>query len=209
MGGFHGHFLDTYSHVDSPIHRLPAWAKLWGTVALILALVAVPPWMVPRPVLFVAAGFVLVMVAAASNVPGLYIAKRMIFLEPFVLGVAVLALFQPNGKVLFTILVARSTLCILAVVLLANTTPFSDLMRELKRVHMPPLLVTTVALMYRYLYVLKDEGDRMRTARASRTFTPARGRAWRSMATIIAQLFLRATDRAERIYHAMCSRGWT
>ncbi len=209
MGGFHGHFLDTYAHVDSPVHRLPAWLKLWGTVALILALVAVPPTLVPRPLLFVAAGFGLLMVAAASNVPGIYLAKRLLFLEPFVLGVAVLALFQPNGKLLFATLVARSTLCILAVVLLANTTPFSDLMRELRRVHMPPLLVTTVALMYRYLYVLKDESDRMKTARASRTFTASRGLAWRSTATVIAQLFLRATDRAERIYHAMCARGWT
>ena len=209
MGGFHGHFLDTYAHVDSPIHRLPAWGKLWGAVALIVALVVIPPSLVPRPILFVAAAFFLLMVAAASNVPGLYLAKRMIFLEPFVLGIAVLALFQPNGKVLFATLVARNTLCILTVVLLANTTPFSDLMRELKRMHMPSLLVTTIALMYRYLYVLKDEGDRMRVARASRTFTADKSRAWRSTATVIAQLFIRATDRAERIYHAMCSRGWT
>ena len=56
--------------------------------------------------------------------------------------------------------------------------------------------------------MLADEAARMRRARACRTFAPGRRRAWRTAATVIGQLFLRASDRAERIYDAMRARGW-
>ena len=62
--------------------------------------------------------------------------------------------------------------------------------------------------MHRYLFVLADESARMRRARASRTFTAGRRFRWHTLSTIIAQLFLRASDRADRIYNAMQARGW-
>jgi cobalt/nickel transport system permease protein len=62
--------------------------------------------------------------------------------------------------------------------------------------------------MHRYLFVLAEESARMRRARQSRTFTPRRRLHWQTLSSIIAQLFLRATDRADRIYDAMRSRGW-
>jgi len=90
----------------------------------------------------------------------------------------------------------------------ATTTPFPELLRVLRAIHTPALLVTTLALMYRYLFVLADEAQRMRRARQSRTLRPGRGRIWRLLATVVGQLFVRATGRAERIYAAMCARGW-
>ncbi|HUL77166.1 MAG TPA: CbiQ family ECF transporter T component, partial [Vicinamibacteria bacterium] len=59
---------------------------------------------------------------------------------------------------------------------------------------------TTIALMYRYLFVLIDEAGRMQRARASRTLRPSRAFEWRSTAALAGQLFLRSTERAERIY---------
>jgi len=94
------------------------------------------------------------------------------------------------------------------VVLLANTTPFSELLPVLRRVRVPALLVTTLALMHRYLFVLADEAERMRRARAARSFTRGRHFAWRALATVAGRLFIRASERAERIYAAMCARGW-
>jgi len=72
----------------------------------------------------------------------------------------------------------------------------------------PALLVTTMALMHRYLFVLVDESDRMRRARASRTLVRRRGLGWGMPAEVIGRLFVRASERAERIYLAMCARGW-
>ncbi|MEI8197996.1 MAG: energy-coupling factor transporter transmembrane component T, partial [Phycisphaerae bacterium] len=93
----------------------------------------------------------------------------------------------------------------------------ADLVEARRRLRVPALLVTTLALMYRYLFVLVDESQRMRRARQSRTFaasgsgaTRAVGgwRSWRTLATVVSQLFVRASERAERIYAAMCARGW-
>jgi cobalt/nickel transport system permease protein len=75
-------------------------------------------------------------------------------------------------------------------------------------VRVPGLLITTIALMHRYLFVLADEAERMRRARASRTFARRRRFHWHTLASVAGQLFIRASERAERIYDAMCARGW-
>ncbi|HWE01543.1 MAG TPA: cobalt ECF transporter T component CbiQ [Tepidisphaeraceae bacterium] len=200
----HTHFLDTYSHLDSPIHRVGAATKTILSIAVIVTLVVSPPSWIG----YAAAGIGLLILATASQIPAMFLLKRLIMLEPFVLGAASLALFQPHGVPRFAQIATRSTLCLFTLVILANTTPFSELLHVLRRARMPALMITTLALMYRYLFVLKEESARMRNARASRTFTTTNRHAWRSMTTVIAQLFIRAAGRADRVYAAMCARGW-
>ncbi len=197
-------FLDRYSRLDSPVHRLPPAVKLAAALAFVATTLLVPP--APAPL--AALGLLLAGVAWLARIPWGFLARRLLLLEPFVLGVALLALFQPGGGRLFALLVARSTLCLAAMILLSNTTPFSDLLRVLKAARTPALLLTTLSLMYRYLFVLVDESQRMSRARRSRTFTPRRERDWRTLATVVSQLFIRSSERAERIYDAMCARGW-
>ncbi len=198
-------FLDRASRLDSPLRRVRPGVKLAATLLLVTATALLPrqSW---TPVVFVFA--LLVVAAAASRIGWGVLLGRVLLLEPFALGVACLALFQPHGAELFVFLLAKSTLCLLAMVLLAGTTPFAALLRSLARAKVPALLVTTLALMVRYLFVLLDEADRMRRARASRTFSSQRWRQWRATATVAAQLFVRSTERAERIWAAMCARGW-
>jgi cobalt/nickel transport system permease protein len=99
-------------------------------------------------------------------------------------------------------------LCLLTVILVSNTTPFSKILRVLASLRVPGLLITTIALMHRYLFVLVDEAERMRRARLSRSFIAGRRFHWRTLATVVGLLFVRASERAERIYDAMCARGW-
>jgi cobalt/nickel transport system permease protein len=197
-------FLDRYSRLDSPIHRLPAWVKLVTALALVATVLLIP---LSRWPLFSAVAGVLVVVAGLSRIPWLFLARRLLMLEPFVIGVAALALLRPDGWRIFLLLLARCTLCLLVMVLLANTTPFWRLLGTLKSAGMPALLVTTLSLMYRYIFVLADEAQRMKRARSSRTFTRRRGRIWHATSTVAGQLFIRASERAERIYAAMCARG--
>ena len=187
------------------IHRLPAAVKLVGALALVVAMLLLPP---AEPIYLGVAAALVLAIAALSRVSALFLAKRLLLLEPFVLGVAILALFQPGGVRLFLFLVAKCTLCLLVMLLLSNTTPFEQLLRVLKSACVPALLVTTLSLMYRYLFVIVDEAQRMRRARISRTFTLRRSRSWRTLATVVSQLFIRTSERAERIYAAMCARGW-
>ena len=149
---------------------------------------------------------VLVVVAAISRIPWGFLVRRMLWLEVLVLGVAVLSLFQEDGWRLFLWLVGRSSLCLLTMLLLSNTTPFSEILRVMRRVRVPGMLVTVLSLMYRYLFVMMDEAGRMKRARASRTFSVKKS--WRVAGTVVGQLFVRVSERSERIFAAMCARGW-
>jgi cobalt/nickel transport system permease protein len=195
------------------LHRLPAGLKLLLALVIILTVsllkVHRAPWLaVPAAIL--------VLAVLLARLPLRPLLKRLLLLEPFVLGVALLALFAPatagdggGGRWLnFAFLVARCTLALLAMVLFTATTPFAAILRLFQRLHVPQLLVTTLALMHRYLFVLADETARMRRARQSRTFVGGKGRRWHTASTIVAQLFLRASDRADHIYDAMRARGW-
>ena len=207
--------MHTHEHhlpdaATSPLHRLPAGIKVLGAVILVLC-----ASLLPRSLalwLLVPAAF-LVVLTLVSGVARFPLLKRIVVFEPFVLGVALLALFSPAESwaarwMFFLFLLARCTLALAAMVLFTAITPFGDVMRVFRQARVPALLVTTLALMHRYVAVLADESGRMRRARESRTFTRRRRFAWRTLSTVIGQLFLRASERADRIYDAMCSRGW-
>lgn len=198
-------FIDRYSRLASPLHHLPAGFKTAATLALIVAVAAAPRGWIP---LFAVAAGLLLILAAVSRIPASFLLRRLLLVEPFVIGVALLSLFQPAGWRLFLILVARSTICLFALILFSNTTPFSEVLAVLRRVHVPGIFVTLLALMYRYIFVLLDESARLQRARASRSFGPRGTRRWRGVAQMAGQLFVRSTERAERIYEAMCARGW-
>jgi cobalt/nickel transport system permease protein len=198
-------FLDRYSRLNSPVHRVPAALKLIAAMATVVALLLVPAgeWAG-----MLVAAVLLLAVAGLSGIPWRFLIRRLALLELFVLGVAMMALFQPGGWRLFLFLITKCTLCLMVMVLLSNTTPFAELLRALKAARMPGLLVTTLSLMYRYMFVLADETQRMRRARLGRTFTRGQSRAWWMRATVVGQLFIRSSERAERIYGAMRARGW-
>jgi cobalt/nickel transport system permease protein len=201
----HPSFLDRYSRLDSPIHRLPAPWKLTSTVVLVAVILTAQAF---SPFVWIGVTALLLVIALISTIPPFFLLRRMLVLEIFVLGVAGLSILQPNGVGVFVALIVKSTLCLFTIVLFSNTTPFTELLEMLRRWKTPVLIVTLLALMYRYLFLFVDELERMRRARMSRTFTSRRGRVWYSYAVIVAQLFIRSVERAERIYAAMCARGW-
>jgi cobalt/nickel transport system permease protein len=194
-----------HSSHHSPVHRLPAAAKLWTALALIVGTVLAPwewrAWFIGMVVL-------LSLAALLSRIAIGFLIRRLLLLSPFVLGVILVNAVQAGGHGNGLALAARSGLCLFTVVLLANTTPFGKVLGALRSARVPALLVTTLALMHRYLFVLLDESERMRRARASRTFKRQHRMRWQLLGTVVGQLFVRASERAERIYAAMCARGW-
>jgi cobalt/nickel transport system permease protein len=197
--------LNPYEHRVSLVHRLPALAKMAFAGAVVGLIVLAP---LGAGMVYAICAAALVAVAALSRIPARRLAWRLLLLEPFVIGVAVLSLLQPGGGRVFVAMLVRSTLCLFAMLLLASTTRFTDLLAALWRLRVPALLVTSLALMYRYLSLLVGETGRLQRARRSRTFVEGRAFAWRSSAGVAAHLFVRTSERAERIYDAMCARGW-
>jgi cobalt/nickel transport system permease protein len=188
-----------------PLSGLPAAVKLSAAMVIVVGTVLMP---VGRVGWLAGEGIVLMVAAAVSRISPLILIRRLAMLTPFVLGVALAGMLNPGGGVDWRIVAVKSTLCLITAILLSHTTPLGEITRVLQRIRVPGLLITTMALMHRYLFVLTEEAGHMRRARASRTFTRGRRFAWSGLATVVGRLFIRASERAERIYDAMCARGW-
>lgn len=96
-----------------------------------------------------------------------------------------------------------------AMYFLALNTPVTDLTMCLGRLHVPRLLVELMELIYRFIFVLSETAGSIRTAQASRLGYQGLRRSLSSLGTMASLVFLRAWRRADRIYAALESRGYT
>ncbi len=213
-------FLDRYSRSNGILQRMDARAKLIAFTALIVICVSTPP----RAYYAFAVYFGLLLAAwIIAWVPPGYVLKRVSVVLPFILAVAIFVpLFKHGGAVYhvgpFTFygagllvlwnVAAKSTLSVLSIVLLGSTTSFPDLLKGLERLKVPHLLIAIVSFMYRYIFVLGDEANRMKRARDSRGWSGSWIWHGKVVGHMIGHLFLRSYERGERVYAAMTSRGY-
>jgi cobalt/nickel transport system permease protein len=101
----------------------------------------------------------------------------------------------------------KTLLSVTAVLLLAATTSFPGISRELGRLGMPKLLALQFVMTWRYLTVLTGEAAAMSTARLLRA-PGLRRLPMEDMGSFLGQLLIRSFDRAERVYRAMKCRGF-
>jgi cobalt/nickel transport system permease protein len=197
--------LSPYQHGASALHRLPPGLKLGAALACILLIVLLPrnAWSLHAAI---AAGLVAIAIASRASLRQLML--RLLLLEPLVIGIALLAVLRPDGSLLFLSMITKSTLCLACMIVLTATTRFSDILDVLRRLHVPALLITSLALTHRFMFVLIEEMQRMMRARRSRTLVEDRAASWSGSSQVAGRLFVRASERAERVYLAMCARGW-
>jgi cobalt/nickel transport system permease protein len=147
-----------------------------------------------------------------ARVPLSYLGKRLAWYLPMVLLLSIslpLAQGFQSGWDIMTAIVFRSLLAFLALIWLVNVMPFDQLLFTLRRLWVPEILIAMLAFMYRYVFVLWDELDRMRVARRARSFGDSGvWIRWKTSAQLIGMLLIRAMERAERVHGAMCARGW-
>ena len=221
--------LDTYHPGDSSIHRLDARVKVAITLLIIVTVVLTPDgtWFA-----FAVLQVALLLAAIASRVGLGRYTKRSAVALPFALAALTVAFSTPGdelwrwnmlgfpvtitaeGVVRFGSIVVRSLLSVQGAVLLAGTTKFPDILRALRWMRLPGVLVSTAGFLYRYLFVLADEAQRMIRAREARSAAPA-GKGggsviWRARVAggMAGSLFIRSYERSERIYDAMVARGY-
>ena len=217
-------FIDEYSHLNSFIHRLDPRTKLVASLAFILAVVLTPAsdWRI-----FTIYFFIIAVMLLFSRLPPLYVLKRSLVIFPFVLLIAIFIPFFKEGQVagsynvwqwqisityngLFILanVVVKSWLSILALILLSSTTRLDDLLKALKHLGMPQVMILILSFMYRYIFVLVDEVMRIQQARDSRNF----GGSWlhhiKTIGHMVGTIFIRSYERGERIYAAMLARGF-
>jgi cobalt/nickel transport system permease protein len=218
---------ERYQHGDGLLHRLDPCVKLVSVVLFAFAVLA------SREGDWAAfAGFALfvgVTIALSGLSLRLVVGRSMLAL-PFV-AVALPLVFTRDGETLVRLpllgwtasaegvtavasIMLKSWLTVLmAVVLTAVTRPL-DLIRALERLRLPRILTATVLFMYRYLFVIGEEGQRLMRARDARSAGDGRRAggsiAWRArvLGAMVGSLFLRSFERSERIYAAMLARGY-
>jgi len=226
----HASSLDLYRAGTSPWHGLDARVKLSITLAYVLAVSLTPAGAWPAYVLF----FTFVLAASVASELGVRFApQRALLAFPFVLAALPLLATTPGRAFLsiplgqrsllltfaglerFLSIACKSWLSLQMAVLLTATTPMPDLLWAMRALHLPELLVSTVGLMWRYLFVLADEAIRMLRAREARSAAGEQAHSggsviWRARVTgsMAGSLFLRGYERSERIYNAMLARGY-
>ncbi len=87
------------------------------------------------------------------------------------------------------------------------TTPFPRLLEALGFYRVPPVLIGAFAMAYRYAFLLADECYRMIAASRVRGGLNSFYRKIESVSMIVAQVIIRAYDRAARLQQAMMTRG--
>lgn len=222
-------FLDRYIDGRSVVHQLDARVKLVLTVACILcaSLLPVASWLA-----LIALTALVWAAVLASGVGLATILRRALLALPFLL-VVVTIIFSVPGRPLFRVPLGFATLTatdagllrfltifwkswisVQVALLLTATTHFLDVLRALRALHLPQIIVAILSFMYRYLFILVDEAQRLMRARACRSAaTVGKGGGsviWRAKVTgrLVGTLFLRAFERSERVYVAMLSRGY-
>lgn len=223
--------FDRYHHTESFVHRLDPRVKVVITIAYILSNALLPDgaWFA-----FGLAWLILLVSNVAANLGYTFTLRRSFVALPFVL-IAVTVLFSIPGNPLaafhflfwdltitdtgllrFVSILIRSWLSVQAAILLVATARFPDIVHALEHLHVPSILTTIIAFLYRYLFVLADEVFRLLRAREARSAAVPGVRAGGSVAwragvagSMAGQLFLRSYERSDRVYNAMLARGYT
>ncbi len=197
-------FIDRYAVLDSPLHVLEPRTKLLAFTAMIVAVLWIP---MSHGSMFIAYFFATAILMGISQVPLNYIVGRTLVILPFIV---LASLAVPwHGYVGLAMLFVRAILCLILLILLTNTTRFVELLRGLRKLGCPQILVMNLSFLYRYLFVLTEEAMRMKQARDCRRVgrAPFR-REVKILSSMLGTLLIRSFERAERMHYAMLSRGY-
>lgn len=209
--------LDRLGGRDNAITRLDPRAKLVTTLLFIVMVVSYGKYEVSALLPFLIFPLALILQA---DLPLDYLAKKLLLAAPFAFFIGV---FNPlldhsvqlqfdgfaisGGWLSFASIMLRFTLTVSAALVLIATTSFTGVCLALERLGAPRPFVLQLLFLYRYLFVLVDEGSRLRRAQALRSFN-GRGRGLKVFGSLLGQLLLRTLDRAQRIHMAMLCRGF-
>jgi cobalt/nickel transport system permease protein len=170
--------------------------------------------------------FSLLLAAGSSLLSFSFVRRLWFFIPLYTTVVAIPALFVTPGDVLFEVpgigwtvteqglrtaalLIVRVTTTVSLLLLIVFTTRWSVLLKALRWMGLPQLLVFMLAMTYRYVHVLLQATTALFLARQSRRVGPE---AWRStkewIGAISGALFGKSYSLSSEIYLAMTSRGF-
>lgn len=121
-----------------------------------------------------------------------------------VMGLAI----YDSGLQKFLLINMKSTLALLMSIVLIATTDFNQLLKGLEKLKVPALMIMILSFMYRFIFLLIDEAEKMQMSFQSRYIRLSLPVRLRIIAQQIGMLFIRTYERGERVALAMESRGF-
>jgi cobalt/nickel transport system permease protein len=221
-------YIDSASEKPGPLQGLEARVKVLGTLLIIMAAVLLPDGKLWPLFAYLGLLCTLLVISRLSLRKALL---RAAIFGPFILTAVILIPFSGPGdgavvaQLNFSGLPIRlyrsglfaaasiflkATISAFSVIICISTTRFPQIIDALQRFRVPGSILSVVSLLYRYLFLLSDELARMMRAARARGWDAAGPRRRLAAAGgILGSLFLRTYGRAERVYAAMLSRGYT
>jgi len=209
--------MEEFGGMDSPAHRLDARAKALVTIAFIVAVMSFPRYELSALTPFFLYPFVLL---ALGEIPLRFILAKLLIAAPFAICIGLFnpwldrhPVFLPGGQAIaggwisFASIQIRFALTVAAALALVACTGLHRLCAGLERLGLPRVFAVQLLFLYRYLFVIADEGLRMRRGMELRS-AGRRSPPLRVYGSLLGHLLLRSMDRAHRIYGAMLARGF-
>lgn len=210
--------LEQLAAGDTALHRLDPRAKALTAFIFIVTVISFDRHELTALFPFFLFPAVLI---GLGDLPAVYLMKKVALLCPFALSAA---LFAPlldradlvqlgpygvsGGWISCVSIVVRAVLTIGASFVLLALTGFPAITAALEKFGMPAVFTTQLLFVYRYIFVLTDEGGRVHRARDVRSLGK-KGLDLRTYGSLLGYLLLRTWRRAERVHGAMVARGFT
>jgi cobalt/nickel transport system permease protein len=210
--------LDRLATGDTALHRLDPRAKVLATLVFIVSVVSFGRYELSALIPF----FIFpAVVIGMGDLPAGYLARKVALVCPFALAVGI---FNPvfdtavqlqlgplgisGGWISCASIVVRAALTVGAALVLVAVTGFPAICRAMEHLGMPNAFAVQLVFLYRYIFVLTEEGGRAAWARELRSFGN-KGLGMGSYGSLLGTLLLRTWMRAERVHMAMLARGFT
>lgn len=210
--------MERTARMRSPLHGLDARAKLLVTLVFLVTMLSVPLSRLSELLLFFLFPLVLCSMGGLSYSR---IFRRSLLVLPFVAFIGVFNLFYDRepvfrigsvivtaGWISFLSIILRGLLSVQALIVLVSSTGYYRLCRSMQRLGVPSVFTTQLLFVYRYLFVLIEQGLAMSRARDARSFG-RKSYPLKVWGMLIGQLLIRTFERAELISRAMLARGFT
>ena len=209
--------LDLLGYRDTAIHQLDSRVKLLVALVFIVCVASFPKYAVAALIPFFAFPLVL---GILGRTPARLVLRILAVACPFAVLVGIFNPFLDTapafhigtlvigaGWISFASILLRFVLSVSMALVLISTTSLPGLLHGLLQMRVPRPFVTQLQFLYRYLFLLVEEGQGMARARALRD--PRRKHtSLRLLKPLLASLLWRTWDRADRVYRSMKTRGF-
>ena len=209
--------MDELGRLDTPLHRLDARVKTLTVLLFVITVMSFSRYRIAELMPLFLFPFALI---GFGNIPLSAIFKKVAIAAPFALFVGIFnPLFDHQtvqifgsreisaGWFSFISILIRFVLTVSAALILIASTGIHRLCAGLERMGVPSLFAVQILFLYRYLFVIGEEGLRMTRSVRIRSAGPGKP-TLRIYGSLAGTLLIRSMDRAQRVYRAMVSRGF-